>query len=48
MALKSAKPTSPGRRHLVIVDKSGLYKGGPVKALVEGKRKGYDDWLTVL
>ncbi len=39
MALKSAKPTSPGRRHLVIVDKSGLWKGGPVKALVEGKRK---------
>ncbi|MGJ8535860.1 MAG: 50S ribosomal protein L2 [Parasphingopyxis sp.] len=39
MALKSAKPTSPGRRHLVIVDKSGLWKGGPVKSLVEGKRK---------
>jgi len=39
MALKSAKPTSPGRRHLVIVDKSGLWKGGPVKSLVVGKRK---------
>lgn len=39
MALKSAKPTSPGRRHLVIVDKSGLWKGGPVKALAVGKRK---------
>ena len=39
MALKKAKPTSPGRRHLVIVDKSGLWKGGPVKALSEGKRK---------
>lgn len=39
MALKSAKPTSPGRRHLVIVDKSGLWKGGPVKSLAVGKRK---------
>ena len=39
MALKSYKPTSPARRGLVLVDKSGLYKGRPVKALVEGKRK---------
>lgn len=39
MALKSAKPTSPGRRHLVIVEKSGLWKGRPVKTLVEGKRR---------
>jgi len=39
MALKSAKPTSPGRRHLVIVDKSGLYGSSPVKSLVEGKHK---------
>ena len=39
MALKNYKPTSPGRRGLILVDKSGLYKGKPVKALTEGKRK---------
>jgi large subunit ribosomal protein L2 len=39
MALKSYKPTSPARRGLVLVDRSSLYKGGPVKALTEGKSK---------
>ena len=39
MALKSYKPTSPARRGLILVDKTGLWKGGPVKTLVEGKRK---------
>ena len=39
MALKHYNPTSPARRGLVLVDKSGLWKGKPVKALVEGKRK---------
>ncbi|MGI9361547.1 MAG: 50S ribosomal protein L2, partial [Parasphingorhabdus sp.] len=39
MALKSYKPTSPARRGLVLVDKTGLWKGKPVKKLVEGKRK---------
>jgi large subunit ribosomal protein L2 len=37
MALKSFKPVTPGQRQLVIVDRSGLYKGEPVKALTEGK-----------
>ena len=37
MALKTFKPTSPGRRQLVLVDRSGLHKGAPVKALTEGK-----------
>src|ERR1700749_138149 len=37
MALKQYKPTSPGRRQLVLVDKSALHKGGPVKSLTEGK-----------
>ena len=36
MALKSYKPTTPGRRGLVQVDRSGLWKGGPVKALTKG------------
>jgi large subunit ribosomal protein L2 len=36
MALKTFNPTSPGRRQLVLVDRSGLHKGGPVKALTEG------------
>ena len=39
MALKNYKPTSPARRGLVLVDKSSLWKGKPVKALTEGKRK---------
>ncbi|MBM3489562.1 MAG: 50S ribosomal protein L2 [Alphaproteobacteria bacterium] len=38
MALKNYKPTTPGRRQLVLVDRSGLHKGGPVKTLTEGKR----------
>jgi large subunit ribosomal protein L2 len=37
MALKTYKPTTPGQRQLVTVDRSGLYKGAPVKALTEGK-----------
>jgi large subunit ribosomal protein L2 len=37
MALKTFNPTSPGRRQLVLVDRSGLHKGDPVKALTEGK-----------
>ena len=39
MALKNYKPTSPARRGLILVDKSALHKGGPVKSLTEGKRK---------
>src|SRR5581483_8460774 len=37
MALKTFKPTTPGQRQLVIVDRSSLHKGKPVKALTEGK-----------
>ena len=36
MALKTFKPTSPSRRELVLVDRSGLWKGKPIKALIEG------------
>jgi large subunit ribosomal protein L2 len=39
MALKTYNPTSPARRGLILVDKSSLWKGGPVKALTEGKKK---------
>ena len=39
MALKTFRPTSPGLRHLVQIDRSGLWKGDPVKQLVEGKSK---------
>jgi len=39
MALKTFKPTTPGQRQLVIVDRSALYKGKPVKALTEGLTK---------
>lgn len=39
MALKTFNPTSPGRRQLVLVDRKGLHKGAPVKALTEGLSK---------
>src|SRR5689334_1383535 len=39
MALKTFKPTTPSQRQLVLVDRSNLYKGKPVKALTEGRRK---------
>ncbi len=39
MALKTFSPTSAGRRHLIQVDRSHLFKGKPVKALVEGQNK---------
>jgi large subunit ribosomal protein L2 len=39
MALKKYKPTTPGRRGLVLVNRAGLWKGDPVKALSEGLTK---------
>ena len=39
MALKTFRPTTPGLRHLVLVDRSHLWKGAPIKMLVEGKSK---------
>jgi len=39
MALKSYKPTTPGQRQLVIVNRSELHKGDPVKTLTEGLRQ---------
>jgi large subunit ribosomal protein L2 len=39
MALKTFNPTSAGRRHLIQVDRAGLYKGKPVKSLTEGQSK---------
>ncbi len=38
MALKTFNPTSAGRRHLIQVDRSDLFKGKPVKSLVEGQK----------
>jgi large subunit ribosomal protein L2 len=37
MALKSYNPVTPSQRQLVLVDRSGLYKGKPEKGLTEGK-----------
>src|SRR5690242_17303380 len=37
MALKNYKPTTPGQRQLVLVDRGELWSGAPVKALTEGK-----------
>jgi len=39
MALKKFNPRTPGQRQLVIVDRSGLWKGKPVKTLTEGLTK---------
>jgi large subunit ribosomal protein L2 len=39
MALKTFNPTTPGRRQLVLVDRSDLHKGKPVKALTQGLTK---------
>lgn len=36
MALKTYNPVTPGRRQLVQVNRSGLWKGEPVKKLTEG------------
>jgi len=38
VALKTFNPTTPSRRQLVIVDRSELWKGKPVKSLTEGLR----------
>ena len=34
MTLKKLKPTTPGQRGTVLVDKSHLWKNGPIKSLV--------------
>jgi large subunit ribosomal protein L2 len=39
MALKQYNPKTPGTRQLVLIDRSELYKGKPVKTLTEGKRE---------
>ncbi len=39
MALKSYKPATPGQRGLVLIDRSELWKGRPVKKLTEGLTK---------
>ena len=39
MPLKSYKPTSPGQRDLVLVDKSDLWNGRPEKSLCFGLSK---------
>ena len=39
MALKQYNPTSPAQRGLVLIDRSSLWKGKPVKSLTEGKHR---------
>ena len=39
MALKNYKPTTPGQRGLIQVDRSALHSGKPVKQLTEGLTK---------
>jgi len=37
MALKSYNPVTPSQRQLVLVDRSGVHRGAPVKTLTEGR-----------
>jgi large subunit ribosomal protein L2 len=39
MALKTYNPTTPGQRQLVLVDRSGLWRGKPEKSLTVGLNK---------
>ena len=39
MSLKTYNPTTPGQRGLILVDRSALHKGKPVKTLTEGLTK---------
>ncbi|MFD2205159.1 50S ribosomal protein L2 [Kiloniella antarctica] len=39
MALKTFNPVTPSQRNLVLIDRSDLYKGKPVKKLTEGLSK---------
>ena len=39
MALKNYKPTTPGQRQLINIDRSSLWKGSPEKSLTVGLRK---------
>src|SRR5689334_626777 len=39
MALKTYKPVTNAQRQLVLVDRSGLHKGPPVKMLTEGQKR---------
>jgi large subunit ribosomal protein L2 len=39
MALKNFNPVTPSLRGTVLIDRSGLWKGKPVKGLTEGKSK---------
>lgn len=39
MALKTFKPTTPAQRQLVLIDRSELWKGKPLKALTTGLSK---------
>src|ERR1700720_4309314 len=37
MGLKSYNPVPPTHRQLVLVERSALYRGAPIKSLTEGK-----------
>src|SRR5436305_15028549 len=37
MALKQYRPMTNAQRQLVLIDRTGLHKGGPVKSLTDGQ-----------
>ena len=39
MALRTFRPTTPSTRQLVLVDRSQLWKGRPLKALTESQKE---------
>ena len=43
MALKTYRPTTPGLRQLVLVDRSNLWKGDPIESV--WKQTGELGWL---
>ena len=48
MALKTYRPTTPSLRQLVQVDRSGLWKGDPLKILTEGDRRLFNQYGVML
>ena len=47
MSLKTFKPYTKTRRGTVLVDRSGLWKGKPFKALTDKKKSSVYGYLSI-